>query len=75
MASGSIIFWTDNKKQKSLIMPQEYITVHDGIDFGKIYFENEKNFKEIWKASQKNKELISNLTPEKVMEKFFNQLC
>lgn len=75
MSSGSIIFWTDNKKQQSLIMPEEYITVPDGIDFGKIYFENEKNFKEIWKASQKNKQSIADLTPEKVMEKFFNQLC
>jgi hypothetical protein len=75
MASGSVIFWTDNKKMQTLIMPEEYITVPDGVDFAKIYFENQKNFKEIWKASQKNKELISNLTPEKVMEKFFNQLC
>ena len=75
MASGSIIFWTDNKKQQSLFMPEEYITVPDAVDFSEIYFKNEKNFKEIWKASQKNKELIANLTPEKVMDKFFKQLC
>lgn len=74
MASGSIIFWTDNKKQQSLIMPEEYITVPDGIDFAEIYFENEKNFKEIWKASQKNKELMASLTSEKIMDKFFKQL-
>lgn len=75
MASGSIIFWTDNKKQKSLIMPEEYITVPDGVDFADVYYKNEKSFKEIWKASQKNKQLIASLNPEKVMEKFFNQLC
>lgn len=74
MASGSIIFWTDNKKQQSLIMPKEYTTIPDGVDFAKSYFENKKNFKEIWKASQKNKELIASLTSEKVMQKFLDQL-
>lgn len=74
MAAGSVIFLTDTKNQKCLIMPEEYITVHDGINFSDVYFKYRKDFKEIWKASQKNKIRIANLTPEKIMSEFFNQL-
>ena len=34
MAVGSILVWTDNKEQQSMIMPKEYVTVKDGEDLG-----------------------------------------
>jgi hypothetical protein len=72
MATGSILIWTDNKMQKSMIMPEEYITVYDGEDLGSKLISIQKDYKEIWKSCQKNKQLL-NIDNEKVIQIFNNQ--
>ena len=72
MATGSILIWTDNKMQKSMIMPEEYITVYDGEDLGSKLISIQKDYKEIWRACQKNKDLLK-LNDEKVIQIFNNQ--
>jgi len=72
MAIGSILVWTDNKKQQSMIMPEEYITVKDGEDLGTRLLSLQKDYKDIWKACQKNRECLR-LNDQKVLDIFHSQ--
>lgn len=72
MASGSILIWTDNKGQKSMIMPEEYVTIEDGEDLGTKLLSIQKDYKEIWKSCQKNKDRLK-LDDEKVLNIFHSQ--
>jgi hypothetical protein len=72
MAIGSILIWTDNQNQQSMIMPKEYITIKDGEDLGTKLLSIQKDYKDIWKACQKNKESLK-LDDQKVLNIFHSQ--
>lgn len=74
MAAGSVIFLTDLRAQKSLFMPQEYVTVYDGERFSTVYERHKKDMKNLWKAAQANKQFVSELTADKVVKQFYSQL-
>jgi len=74
MATGNIIIGTDRKKQLALINPKEYITIEDGQDIGTVLHSLKRNYKEILKAHQVNKEPFKNLTPDKIIKLFLKQL-
>lgn len=73
MAAGSIIISTDLKNQKSMYMPKEIITIKDNEDLGTKLLEIENNYQDIWNTSQKNREIFSNLTSEKLWSDFKDQ--
>ena len=72
MSVGAILIWTDNKEQQSMIMPEEYITVKDGEDLGSKLLSIQKDYKDIWKACQKNRERLR-LDDQKVLDIFHSQ--
>ena len=72
MAVGSILVWTDNKEQQSMIMPKEYVTVKDGEDLGTKLLSLQKDYKDIWKSCQKNRECLR-LDDKKVLNIFHSQ--
>lgn len=74
MATGAILIWTDTKKQKSLYMPKEYVTIKDGEDLGTTLLSLQPSYKEIWKACQENKKIFIGLTPDKMWKDFMRQL-
>lgn len=74
MAAGSVIFWTDNKNQQSLIMPKHYITVKDGYSLAESILSNSGNLKDLWKASQEHKDLFSKLDSKKIIGLFLDQI-
>lgn len=74
MATGAILIWTDTKKQKSLYMPKEYVTIKDGEDLGTTLLGLQPDYKDIWKACQENKKVFIGLTPEKMWEDFMRQM-
>ena len=73
MAAGCILFSTDLKGQQALYMPKEIITVEDGEDLGATLLTLQPDFKELWKAHQCNRNVIKDLTPEKVWGDFMEQ--
>ena len=74
MATGGILFWTDVGNQKSLYMPKEFIKVKDGEDIATKILNSQKDFYNMWEASQENRKVFASLTPEKVMEDFLEQM-
>ena len=74
MATGAILVWTDDKDQKSMYMPKEYITVEDGENLGKKLLSIQSDYHEIWRACQGNKKIFQNLSPEKIWEDFMEQM-
>ena len=71
MASGAILFWTDIDKEKTMIMPKEYVLVKDGEQIGKT-ISSVKDFTELWKAAQSNKVAL-NISDEEIMSIFHKQ--
>ena len=57
-----------------LYMPKEYIKVKDGEDIATKILDSQKDFYNIWEASQENRRLFADLTPEKVIEDFMEQM-
>jgi len=55
-----------------MIMPKEYITVKDGEDLGTKLLSLQKDYKDIWKACQKNRECLR-LDDQKVLDIFHSQ--
>lgn len=74
MASGAILIWTDNKKQKCMYNPIEAITIKDHEDIGSILLNLQSQYKEIYKSHQTNKQVFCNLTPEKILQDFINSI-
>lgn len=74
MATGAILIYNDTKKQKSLYMPKEFVTIKDGEDLGTTLLGLQPDYKEIWKACQENKKVFIGLTPEKMWEDFMRQM-
>jgi hypothetical protein len=73
MAAGSILFWTDVGERKMLYMPEVYVTVKDGESIAEVYQKNEKDFDSLLKESNRNRDLMSSLTPDKIKTDFLNQ--
>ena len=74
MAAGSILVSTDLCNQKALYMPKEIITIKDGEDLGTRLLELQPDYKELWKAHQENRNIIKDLTPDKVWSDFMEQM-
>lgn len=74
MATGAILFLTDVGDRRMLYMPKEYIKVKDGEDIATKILDSQKDFYNIWEASQENRRLFADLTPEKVIEDFMEQM-
>lgn len=73
MATGSIIYRTDTK-YRFLYEPKHQWVVKDDDHLGDIYLRDIKDFKEMYKASQDNREVLSKLTPEIIWKDFKNQI-
>jgi hypothetical protein len=73
MSTGSIIYKTDTK-HKFLYEPKHQWIVKDDDHLGDIYLRDIKEFKEMYKASQDNREVLSKLTPEIIWKDFKNQM-
>ncbi len=68
MAAGNIIYWTDTDDRLQLYMPENFIKVRD-----------EQNIVEVLNTAcledfKVNREILKDLTPEKVWSKFIKQL-
>jgi hypothetical protein len=74
MATGAILIRTDHKKQLALINPKEYITIKDGEDLGTTLLEIEKNYTELYKAHQTNRDIFKTLDQKKLITLFTDQL-
>lgn len=74
MASGALLIWTDNKNQKCMYNPVEYITVSDCTSLSNSLLTNWKEFKQRHKASVKNREVFKQLTPTKIWKDFLEQI-
>jgi hypothetical protein len=74
MSCGSILIWNDNKNQKSMYTPKQFITIKDEEDLGTRLLSIQKDYKEIWKAHQENKKLMASLTPEKILNDFIESI-
>lgn len=74
MATGAILILTDTKKKLALFNPKEYITIQDGQDLGTELLKYYPLFKDIHRHHQANRELFKNLTPDKLIQIFLNQL-
>jgi hypothetical protein len=72
MAAGAIIYWTDNCGQQTMYNPVSYITVKDGENLPTKIGEN-FDFEGLWEESEKNREVLSKLTPEVIRRDFFHQ--
>jgi hypothetical protein len=73
MAIGSIIV-TGETDMRSLYAPKEFIKVKDTEDLGTVLRNIQPEYKEMAKASKANRELLANLTPEKVWKDFMGQI-
>jgi hypothetical protein len=73
MATGAIIYRTDTDI-RFLYEPRHQWLVKDDDHLGDIYLRDIKNFKDMYRASQENRKVLSSLTPEKIWKDFINQI-
>lgn len=73
MAIGSIIV-TGETDMRSMYAPKEFIKVKDNEDLGTVLRNTQPDYKEMAKASKANREVLANLTPEKVWKDFMDQI-
>jgi len=73
MATGAIIYRTDTDI-RFLYEPKHQWLVKDDDHLGDIYLRDIKNFKDMHRASQENRKVLSSLTPEKIWKDFINQI-
>tara|TARA_R110002110_G_scaffold295886_5_gene509956 strand:- start:968 stop:2023 length:1056 start_codon:yes stop_codon:yes gene_type:complete len=73
MAIGSIIV-TGKYDMKSMYSPKEVVIVEDDDDLGTVLRNLQPDYKELAKASQENRKVLADLTPEKVWKDFIGQM-
>jgi len=73
MATGAIIYRTDTDI-RFLYEPKHQWIVKDDNHLGDIYLRDIRDFREMHKASQENRKILSQLTPEIVWKDFMSQI-
>lgn len=74
MLAGSVMLFTDTKSKKMLVMPDEYITIPDGVNAANIIQDVIDNYNELRKASIQNRIKMAMLSPDNLWQLFLSQL-